>query len=316
MIYSLVVWASLAVGDEKPKAPPAPVAMILTTQGTVTLERGPVKQPLRAMDLLRPGDVLRADDGEAVLVLLDDGRRERLKSKSKAVVTEKGCTPAAVERQDKVKLLARQLAGLRDLANSSRAGVGVLRGEPPPTPQVVTPMYGATLLTDKPTLSWLPTDKADSYQVQLWSGDGQRQIWRATTDKARLAYPEKQKALKPGTKYLWRVRARMGEDTDLGQVVDSKFSTATKAEADELAALKPLAASTEVADLLLAAVTYEAHGLYDEALALYEKLAEKQPAEANFQVALASYYERGGRTDQARAAREKAKKLGATLPEQ
>jgi hypothetical protein len=314
MISSLVmVGAMLAAGDVEPAAP---VAMVLTTKGTVTRERGKDQQPLRAMDVLRPGDVLQAADGEAVLVLLDDGRRERLQPKSRATVSAKGCTPAtAVERLENVKLSPAQLAGLRDLARSSRAGVGVLRGEPPATPQVVTPMYSTSILGTQPTFSWPPVDKADRYEVQLWSGDGQRRIWRVPTTAARLAYPEKQPALKPGTKYLWRVTARMGEDKDLGQVVDSKFSTATKAEAEELAALKPLAASADVADVLLAAVTYEAHGVHDEALALYVKLAEKLPTEANFQIALASYYERGGLTDQAKAAREKAKHLGALLPE-
>ena len=42
---------------------------------------------------------------------------------------------------------------------------------------------------------------------------------------------------------------------------------------------------------------------------------KKLPAEANVQMALASYCERGGLRDKARAAREKAKKLGAVLPE-
>jgi hypothetical protein len=35
---------------------------------------------------------------------------------------------------------------------------------------------------------------------------------------------------------------------------------------------------------------------------------------AAYQVALASYYERAGRADRAKAARERAKKLGADLP--
>ncbi|MCI0458040.1 MAG: hypothetical protein L0Z62_13835 [Gemmataceae bacterium] len=193
----VVVWAMLAAGDVEPAGP---VAMVLTTKGTVTRERGKDQQRLRAMDLLRPGDVLQAADGEAVLVLLDDGRRERLKARSRATVGAKGYTPTtAVERQENVKLSAGQLAGLRDLARSSRAGVGVLRGEPPPTPQVVTPMYSATILTAQPTFSWPPVDKADRYQVQLWSGDGQRRIWQVTTSAVRLAYPEKQPVLKPGT---------------------------------------------------------------------------------------------------------------------
>jgi hypothetical protein len=313
MIPSLmVVWASLALGAAEPSAP---VAMVLKTQGAVTLERGTAKQPLRVMDLLRPGEVLATAEGEALLVFLDDGRRERLKPRNRATVGAKGCAPtAAVERQEKDQVPPAQLTSLRDLARSGRAGVNVLRGEKPEKPQVVTPMYGTTILGDKPLLSWRPAEKADSYQVELWSGNGQRLLWRETTAAPRLAYPEKQPALKPGTKYLWRVYALRGEDLDPRRVVDSKFMTTTKEEAQELAGLPRAAASADVAELLLAAATYEAHGVYEEALALYEKLAEKLPAEANVQVALAGYYERAGRPEQAKAAREKARKLGAVLP--
>lgn len=293
-----------------------PVAMVLTTKGTVSLERGMAKsQPLRAMDLVRSGDRIAATDGEAVLVFLDDGRRERLKPKSLATVSEKGCTPAsAVERQEGLKVSAAHLASLRDLARSGRAGVGVLRGDPPALPQVVTPMYGATVLTDRPPLSWPAAEKSESYRVELFSGDGKRVLWRATTKEPHLTYPEKEMALKRGSKCLWRVAAKRGEDKE-ERIVDSKFSLATETEADELAEMKTLVMSKAPADWLLAAAAYEAHGVYDQALVLYEKLAEKSPQEANYQVALASYYDRAGRADKAKAAREKAKKLGVGMPE-
>jgi hypothetical protein len=296
----------------------SPVAMVLTTKGEVTLERDESKpRRLRRTELLRPGDRLgAAADAGAVLIFLEEGHYERLKPKARATVGDKGCTPAeAVEPIEGKKLPPAQLESLRDLARSSRGAVAVLRGRPPATPQAVTPLYDATVLTTRPTLTWQPGEKVESYQVQVWSGDGQRRIWRATTTAERLEYPPKEPALKPGTKYLWRVTARGAKDEDLGQLVDSKFSTAGKEEVEELAALKPLAASADEADLLLAALTYQAYGVYGEALALYEKLAAKQPDEPSFQLALASYYGRAGRTKEAAAAREMAKKLGAKLPE-
>ena len=54
---------------------------------------------------------------------------------------------------------------------------------------------------------------------------------------------------------------------------------------------------------------YEAHGAYDEALRQYERLAKARPQEPAFQQALANYYERAGRPDLAKAARERAKEL-------
>jgi hypothetical protein len=297
--------------------PAPPVAMVLTTQGNVTLERDSAKpHRLGAMDLLRPDDRLSAAaDAEALLIFLADGQRERLKPKARATVGEKGCKPAdAIERQEGAKLPPPQLESLRELARSSRGAVGVLRGEAPPVPLLITPIYGATVLNERPALTWPATKDADIYKVQLLSGDGKRLIWKETTKEPHLAYPDKQKPLRQGVKYLWRVSARKGEDMEM-EIVDSKFSIVTKIEAEVLAKLKPLAQSDDPADWLLAAVIYEAHGVYGESLALYEKLAQKQPNEANYQVALASYYERGGRTDKAEAAKEKAKKLGAVLPE-
>jgi len=314
-MLSLAVLAALTLSAADNA--PAPVAMVLTTKGTVTLQREPDKSgPLRAMDLLRPGDQLNAGaDSEATVVFLADGRRERLKAKAKATVGDKACMPAeSVQKLENAPLTAANLQSLRDLAASGRAGVGVLRGENPTEPLLVTPLYGATTVTDRPLFRWPAVDKAQSYRVEVLSGDGQRVLWRATTKEPTLSYPEKEAVLRRGTKVVWRVAARLSEDKE-DRVVDSKFSVATKEEADELAGLKKLADSDDPVSWLLAATTYEAHGVYGAALRLYEKLAEKFPREGNYQVALASYYERAGQPDKAKAAREKAKQLGVLGPE-
>jgi tetratricopeptide (TPR) repeat protein len=202
---------------------------------------------------------------------------------------------------------------LRELARSGRPGVGIARGVEERDIPVVQPMYGTTILSDRPSLTWPAVAKAEEYQVELLSAGGKR-LWRVTTKETRLAYPEKQAALTSSRLYQWRVQARLGEDKQ-ELAVDSKFSVADTEEVKELAGLKPLTESQEPADWLLAATIYEAHGVYDLALPLYEKLATKFPAEVNFQVALASYYARAGRADQAVKARAKAKELGAVFPE-
>jgi hypothetical protein len=266
-------------------------------------------------DPLYAEDRLIAQDAGVRLVFLDDGHLEQLKPKARVTVASKGCRP-----DDGVELIARkkpspaQLESLRDLARSGRGAVGVVRGRPPATPQAVTPLYGATVITDRPTLTWRPVKNAASYRVELWSGDGERLIWRAKPAVAQLNYPPKEKALRLGTAYLWQVRARSATDEDLGLVVDSEFSTAGEMEVAKLAALQPLASGADAADWLQAAVTYQDFGVYGEALALFEKLAAKQPDKPKFQEALAIYYERAGRTEEAKKAQEKAKKLRAELP--
>jgi hypothetical protein len=287
-----------------------PVAMVLTVKEDVSVTSGQDKpRRLGAADLLRPGDRLEAAEaGEAILLFLADGHRERLKPGAKASVADKGCTPAeAVETLPVGKLAPVQTDSLRDLSGSSRGAVGILRGDNPPAPQVVTPIFGAVVLTDHPALSWQPVEGAEGYRVELLSGDGQRMLWRVTTKEARLPYPDKP-ALGRGAKYLWRVSALLGEDKTK-PVVDSKFQVATKGEMEALAPLADLPGKADDAALLLGAVTYEAHGVYDKALELYEELAKRAPEAPNFQEALGNYYERAGRADKAKAAREKAAEL-------
>src|SRR5277367_6327258 len=104
LLYSLSFVLVLPAAE-----PAAPVAMVLTAKGEVTLQRGEDKpQRLRAMDLVRPGDKLAAAaEAEATLVFLADGRRERLKSKARAAVGEKGCTPAeSVQKLENAPLTA------------------------------------------------------------------------------------------------------------------------------------------------------------------------------------------------------------------
>jgi hypothetical protein len=296
--------------------PPDPVAMVLDTKGTLMLERAGAKPGrLDVGDPVYAEDRLMAQDAGARLIFLEDGHCEQLKPKARVTVATKGCTPVdSVEPVKRKTPSPRQLDSLRDLARSGRGAVGVVRGTPPASPQVVTPLYGATVLTDRPKLTWRPVEKAAGYRVELWSGDGKRLIWRAKPAAAQLDYPPKETALRPGAAYLWRVRARSATDEDLGLVVDSEFATAGKMEAAELAALQPLAAGADTADWLQAALTYQEYGVYGEALALFEKLAAKQPDKPKFQEALAIYYERAGRTDEANKAREKAKRLRAELP--
>jgi hypothetical protein len=313
----LLYLALLSVGGDPP---PAPAAMVLTVKGDARLERGEEKpQSVWAMLLLRTGDRVRVPGGgEVTLVLLGDGRQQRIKAGATVKVAAKGCEPVtAVERVKGPQLSPTNLSRLHEMARSSRGGVGVLRGDPTVRPQLLTPMHGTVILGDRPTFSWPSVSWAEGYRVQLLSGvEGrdERVLWRAATKEPRVPYPEKEKPLVAGRKYRWRVYAFKGEDKE-EVVVSSKFSTLTKEEAEALAGMKALAAGESQADLLLAAAVYESYVVYEEALKRYERLAEMAPMQPGFQVALASYYERAGRPDRAKAARERAKKLGATFPE-
>jgi hypothetical protein len=288
--------------------------MALSVQGSVTVERGTDKaRQLLPMDLLRTDDRLSAAaDAEAMLVFLKDGTLEKLKPRVRATIGASRCTPAeAVERQQNRKLSSAQLTSLHQLARSSRAGVAVFRGEEPAPAQVPSPMDGATALSNRPRLSWSAVARAESYLVEL-RGEKERLLWKATTKEPRCDYPADQEALAWNGEYSWRVAARFG-DGKQKWIVEAAFLVAAREEAQELAALKPLRESKAPHDWLVAASTYDAHKVYDEALPLYERLAEQYPREAGFQVILADFHERTGRLDRAKAASERARALGATV---
>ena len=47
---------------------------------------------------------------------------------------------------------------------------------------LVTPLFGANVLTDHPTLTWPAVDKVEAYHVELRGGDGKRVLEPKETD--------------------------------------------------------------------------------------------------------------------------------------
>jgi tetratricopeptide (TPR) repeat protein len=290
--------------------------MVLKVEGGVKLHaaKGPIRD-VRVMDMLYVEERLATPEGgQVMLVFFKDGQREQVKAKTEATIGEKGCQPAgAVERLKATDAARAVQPGLDELKRSSRGAVSVFRSSLDDMPPTVSPMQGATIVTDRPTLVWTPAEKAKAYRVELIASGSNRLIWRAEATEARLSYPDKQKPLTRGRKYEWRVTAELGEELSK-LVAKSDFSLATAAEAEELAKLKPLTESKDAPDLILAAATYHAYGVYGEALAIFERLAEVSPKEPAYQAARAAYYERGGRRDDAKKAWTRAKELGFVLP--
>jgi hypothetical protein len=304
LLLATVLWLPPA-----PAAPPA--GLVLTVTGNVVLARGPGPgRPVAAAELLRAGDSLRAAaEGEARIVFFHDGHRERLKPGARATVGATGCTPAeAVEPLPGKKPSAANLESLRGLARSERAAVRVAYMR-----MLKSPLEGSRVVTLTPRFSWMQAARGASYQVELRTGDGKTTLWKATTQQWILLYPEQQKPLEYGRSYRWLVTTRLPAG-GTKQVASGRFQVVTKAEAEQLALVRPLAKSDDLRHLLVAAATYDAYGAYDEAMSLFDRLAHSCPDEAHFQRVLAAYHERAGDKVAAQRARERAKQLGATVP--
>jgi hypothetical protein len=301
----------LSVAADRPSAS---VAMVLLGDG-VELRRGQERaRPLGTLVLLWPGDRLEAAaGGEAVLVFLGDGHRERLKPGHKATVTAKGCQPAtAVQPFGAALLSPTNLAALRRLRPSASGAVSVTNKEvsgavevpsPSKEPRMpqgprprVRPTYGARIGTVRPDLSWPVAAGADGYRVEVLSPErgGTKLLWQATTKKPRLSYPAKKKPLQWGGYYNWNVRPLHGNRAG-EPMVRGFFRVLTKEEIRDRAEVKRLADSKVPEDWVQAAALYGVREDFDEALRLFERLAAARPTEPAFQRALADLYEMQGR---------------------
>jgi hypothetical protein len=201
--------------------------------------------------------------------------------------------------------------GYDALKESPGGSITSFRGSPKGTVPAVRPMAGATVTTGRPSLAWPAVTGATAYRVRLLDAEG-KELWTETTKTPALPYPARRKALDHGDTYTWQVYAGKADGDRL--VLTSDFEVLSEAVVKQLTALEPLVKGGDRADLLLAAATYHAYGVYDQALALYERLAREVPGEPAFHAACAAYYERGGRLDEARKALERAKKHGLVKP--
>ena len=306
---------ALVLVADAPKS--KPVAMVLEVAGEATLRRGDAPaEPLRDMDLLRPGDRLEATKGHVRIVIVDDGHFERLQTGKIVTMGDKGCTPADAVERATGKLADADLRRLRGLVKSSRGGVGVLRDLDTPTVPAVTPLLGSTILTQRPTFAWPALKGAARYDVRLFSGEGKerQREWKQTavSPEPRLSYPESEKELPLGVTRFWQVTGLDAEGKFVA-TIEYRFSVAAEAELARQPALRKLAESADPNDWLLAAASYEEFAAYGEALPLYQKLAGKRPEQANYQVALMHYYGRAGLFDKAEEARLKAGTLGVKI---
>jgi hypothetical protein len=234
-----------------------------------------------------------------------------LKAGQEVTIAKSGCTPpSAVEGLPGSKLEAVS-AGVRKLKPSKRAAVTIDRSPPEGQNPAVTPIAGARVLTDQPAFTWPPDSKAKTYRVDLAFTSG-RKLWEKETTEPRLAYPAQEKPLPRDREYTWRVWAVNPDE--VRPLVTAGFYVPSAREAAELEKVQALARSADPADRALAALTYEAYEVYDQALALYERLRQQAPKQPVFHTACAVLYEQAGRQEEAEKAWAEAEKLGVVRP--
>jgi hypothetical protein len=293
------------------------VAMVVAVDGDVRVRTGGgAARPARVLVRVFPGDTIEAREKATVtLLIFATGRHERVLPGKTAKVGAAGCEPStAVQSQPGSAAAVRSIQGVEALAGGG-AGVVVRSRDLPRQCPRVTPMYGSVVATQKPDFSWAPPGaglKATSYRVDLLSAS-RGEIWSATSPRTKQAYPASQKALKKGQTYYWKVTAILADKSRVA-VAESKFKTASDDADEDLAEVDKLVRGDGPDGLLLAASIYQSLEMYDDALRLFEQLCRRYPRQPYLRAALADYYERAGRAEDARKELKAAVEHGYPLP--
>jgi hypothetical protein len=293
MLNTLLLAFLKASPDDTPKPKPTPpAAMVLDIKGKAEIRSSDGKTKVAEIgDLLYPDEVLVVPgDGSAIVSILGAGTRESIKPGSEAKVEPKGCTPpeAILARKEQPKAVASMMKNLRPSPGDGRkAGLGFRTS--PDQGRAITPIFGATVVQDRPSLAWPAAEKAESYRVKLLTGAG-RELWKAETKEPRLTFPEGKEPLHEDYVYRWEVT-----DQDYRQLVSGEFSAATASERAQFDELKAMVESGDRADRCSAALGYWRMSAYAEAIATLENLDKESSGKPAYRSLLSDLYRIAGR---------------------
>jgi hypothetical protein len=301
VITTLVTALSIVtVSQGQVQAKPSPAAVVLDLKGKVEVRAaGKAPSALEVGDLLYSGETVTVPaDGAAIVAVLRTGTREDVKPGAEATVGPQGLTPtsAVARRKEPPQAVAATMRGLRPAAGGGRKAGVSFRGRAATSgskTQAVTPIPDSTVVSDRPALAWPPSNRATTYRVKLFSSAG-RELWRAETTDPSVAFPVDKEPLRRDNVYRWEVT-----DQDFRTVAAAEFSVANDSELKQLDELKPLAAGTDRADRLAAALAYRRLGAYAEAIAVLEGLVKESPDGAAYRDTLADLYWKAGRPENA-----------------
>jgi hypothetical protein len=293
------------------------VAMVLEVTGAAQIKKGAdAPSRLAAMDLVYADQqIITPAGGKVLLVFLGDQQLEEVQPSTTAIIAKDKCTPDGAAKRLDAKQSPLVIDRLQELHRSGKAATAVFRGTASvkPSDKLIIPIPEATVLSQKPDLTWPKWPNAKQYRVELMAGGSGRLLWRRENldaTKNTLAYPEQEKELTRGRVFRWRVYVE-DDKGDVHEVLAAEFLVASQSQHAELQQLAPLIApDASVPNLVLAALAYERERASQEALGIYERLVKLAPYEVAFQTACAQLYESAGRLEEAKKAWAEAEKCG------
>ena len=268
----LLLCLLLASADPRPA-----VALVTRLVGVAQVDGAPVS----GFSWLREGATLRVPEGQNALTLVfASGRRFELSGPASLTLTASGPVRTAGQVAEVGALpplppLAPVVTG-EDF--SPRAAAVRLRGQ-----RIVglRPGVGWVARADSLRLQFTPLAQAAAYRVYVEDEEGEI-VHQAQVTGGEAAVPPG--LLKPGRRYVWRVRTAPGSGVEgLGT---AEFSTLGAAEAESRSRLRAALAGDDAATALLLAEVDRQMGLLGEARETLQRAQEAHPGDPALEAAL------------------------------
>ena len=263
-------------------------------------------RPAGPLMSLLAGDVVRASDGAAAVVLLSGGRGIiRIEAGADPVVIP-GPERAATKAQKVQAILSRSFGFLSTRARElPYAAIGTRAGAPAP---VVLAPRNSPVLADALVFEWLGRPSG-RYTLQI-EGPGGPVLMLKEISGARVEYPSQAPALQPGLRYTVRLIAGESQRADRAWF-EVLSSDETRHVRESLATLnEELADSIPPNTLAVLRAGFLAdRGLLDEARRELIGALAQSPNEATLHLLLANVYSQIGLPVEARKAFDEAHRL-------
>lgn len=252
--------------------PVTPDAVLTRVQGEVHVQQVLTNRLVLASfgDYLWQGDVIVTKQDAQAEAMCSDGIFIRVAPDQRLPVTC-GETPDPVCEQVILRVHREQI----EVLLSPRPGAPGYGNMP-----VVLSPRNTWLADGRPAIRWRAVKDAEDYEVVVSGPKGE--VWRATTQKPELRYPEAQPALQAGVKeYHIQVIARMGLAEPPRPSEAVWVTVLSAAEAEQVRQFETqvdaLGLSADSAHFFLAAY-YADQGLYDAAIVELVPLVEAVPS--------------------------------------
>lgn len=251
------------------------VGIVLDLKGSGEVVTGNRTAKLQLLSYLQPQSQIKLAAGSKASVSLYATRSVYQLSGPAVVEVTRDKLNVLQGEAPQIKSMSEKLVAAAETSNLL-PGAFRMRGVVPPI-KLVSPPKGSSVFEGNPTLAW-ESDEDANFDVSVAQASGQV-IYQGKTKANSLELPASVK-LQPGQKYFWTVSYPTADGKQVAESGD--FAVASKAEMDNLSALKP-AANASIEEWILYAATLQSRQYNEEARKVWRMVAQQRPDLAKVQ---------------------------------